>query len=89
MYKLITEDGQPLGILATVQTFRGETCILTDWQSPRHSGSTGRVYIQTLGSDFTREVYPGVIGAKFVYVPGSDHTRIESELAAIGGEGEA
>jgi hypothetical protein len=47
--------------------FRGEAAIVTGWQEPRHSGSTGRVYVKEMGDKgFTGEYYPSVYGMKWV-----------------------
>ncbi len=72
MYKLIANNVRTLAIGGTVETFRGVTYILTGWEYPRHSGSTGRVYIQADNSDCPLAAYPSVIGAKFVHVPGEE-----------------
>src|ERR1700751_1606864 len=48
----------------TVTTFRGEKGKLISIEAPRHSGSTGRVYVQ-LGSRYA-EFFPTVINAKIV-----------------------
>jgi len=46
-------------------TFRGETVTVVSCESPRHEGSTGRVYC--LDAEGRRNGwYPSVIGAKFV-----------------------
>ena len=47
--------------------FRGDAAIITGWQEPRHSGSTGRVYVKEMSDQgFTGEYYPSVYGLKWV-----------------------
>jgi hypothetical protein len=64
--KLINETtGVQLTIGDTVKTFRGGFGRLTAMRPPHHSGSTGSVFIER-ADGFEQEVYPSVIGAKFV-----------------------
>lgn len=65
-YKLIDErTGNEIKSGEKVTTFRGETYELTDFSPPKHSASTGRVYLADDEGN-TMEFYPGVIGAKIV-----------------------
>ncbi len=51
-------------------TFRGEAVIVTGWQEPRHAGSTGRVYCQSMDeSKWQNSWYPSVIGAVWIGEP--------------------
>lgn len=44
---------------------KGSPVEITGWQEPRHSGSTGRVYIRYLNGGQDAEYFPSVIGAEF------------------------
>ncbi len=46
-----------------VTTFRGEPGVLKTIRP--NEGKHGRVYVKLNGSEFSREFYPGVIGAEF------------------------
>jgi len=48
--------------------FRGERWKLIGAQPPRHEGSTGRVYVESLTDRaFAREFFPSVFGLKWNY----------------------
>ncbi len=48
-------------------TFRGDPVIVEGWSEPRHTGSTGRVYIKEMRDHgCSGEYYPSVIGAVWV-----------------------
>ena len=66
--KLINEKtGNEVKTGAVVHCFRGEAAIVTGWAQPRHSGSTGRVYVREMNEQgFTGEYYPSVYGLKWV-----------------------
>lgn len=66
--KLIKETtGEEVKTGAVVHDFRGDAAIVTGWAQPRHSGSTGRVYVKEMGDrGFTGEYYPSVYGLKWV-----------------------
>jgi len=50
-----------------VHDFRGKAAYVTGWATPRHSGSTGRVYVKEMNDQgFTGEYYPSVYGLKWV-----------------------
>jgi hypothetical protein len=59
-----TNEAVKVGDIA--KTFRGETVTVTGFEQPRHSGSTGRVYVKFEGFEETREFFPGVIGARWI-----------------------
>jgi hypothetical protein len=66
MWKLIDEKtGAEIKSGDPVTTFRGEKYELTDFAPPKHSASTGRVYLEDENGN-TVEFYPGVINAKIV-----------------------
>ncbi len=46
------------------KTFRGEKVVVIGMTPPRHSGSTGRVYVQT--GDMRREFFPSVCNMEWV-----------------------
>jgi hypothetical protein len=48
-----------------VTTFRGETYELRDFAPPKHSASTGRIYLADDDGNIS-EFYPGVIDAKII-----------------------
>lgn len=66
--KLVRETtGQPIKTGDVVHDFRGKAAYVTGWALPKHSGSTGRVYVKEMterGAD--REFYPSVYGLKWV-----------------------
>lgn len=45
----------------TPKSFRGDLMQVVTIERPRHSGSTGRVYLRGAGSIWAREFTPGVI----------------------------
>lgn len=64
-HKLVDEhtcDEIPIG--SKRKTFRGEEVVVKDFEPPKHSGSTGRVYV-TFKSG-SASYFPSVIGAKIV-----------------------
>lgn len=68
MLVLVSEkNGRRVRVGETVTTFRGEQAKLVRTEWPRHSGSTGRVYIEEDGQ--LNGYYPSVIGAKWVEAP--------------------
>lgn len=63
---LVRANGSPLKVGDLVTTFRGEIGVLTGWREPAHSGSTGRVYVSDVGSEYheyAHEWFPSVIDA--------------------------
>jgi len=66
--KLIYETtGKPVNTGDVAHDFRGDAAIVTGWQEPRHSGSTGRVHVKEMNEQgFTGEYYPSVYGMKWV-----------------------
>lgn len=46
--------------------FRGNTCILTSWEPPQRSASTGRVYVKPVGGMFETGYSPSVFNMAFV-----------------------
>jgi hypothetical protein len=59
-------DNTEVKVGDTVTTFRGEIATLTDMQPPKHSGSTGRVYVKFPQYDNPQSYYPSVIDCHFV-----------------------
>ena len=47
-------------------TVNGEDVVVAMIEEPQHLGSTGRVYVNTQGSEFTRSYFPSVIGAHWI-----------------------
>jgi hypothetical protein len=48
--------------------FRGEEYVITSFQPPKHSGSTGRVYVKPEGADgdrYSQGYYPSVFDAEY------------------------
>lgn len=66
--RLINEKtGNEVKTGEVVHDFRGEAAIITGWQEPRHSASTGRVHVKEMNEQgFTGEYYPSVYGLKWV-----------------------
>lgn len=66
--KLIREKtGEQINTGEVVHDFRGDAAIITGWQEPRHSGSTGRVYVREMNEQgFEGSYYPSVYGLKWV-----------------------
>ena len=55
----------------TITSFRGELAFLVGGQPPRHSASTGRVYVREKadienGEQYSREYFPSVFGLEWV-----------------------
>jgi hypothetical protein len=48
----------------TVTDFRGDKAVVTGREEPRHSGSTGRVYVRANG--WTNGFYPSVFDMKWI-----------------------
>jgi hypothetical protein len=49
-----------------VHDFRGRPAYVTGWATPRHGGSTGRVYVKIMSDHaFDAEYYPSVYGLKW------------------------
>lgn len=59
------ETGKEVQVGDVAKTFRDEVVTVTGVEEPRHSGSTGRVYVKFDGADRSREFFPSVIGAKW------------------------
>ena len=67
MKLIYTDTGEPVNTGDIARTFRNEPVIVTGWAEPKHSGSTGRVYLREMGDQrFEGEYYPSVIGAQWV-----------------------
>ena len=64
MYILVDKDGNEVKRGAKLTTFRGESCTLENFYPPRHTGSTGRVFVNLNGN--TYEFYPSVVNCKIV-----------------------
>jgi hypothetical protein len=63
---LLNKQGQPVNTGDTARAFDGEILIITGWQEPRHSGSTGRIYTMTTdGRQTHSEYYPSVCDMRF------------------------
>lgn len=59
--KLINQQGHTVNVGDIVHDFRGKAAIVTGWQAPRHSGSTGRVNIKEMDErGLSASYYPGV-----------------------------
>lgn len=62
-----SSDGSIVNIGDRLLTFRGEMVEVTDFREPRHTGSSGRVYVKFAnGQD--REFFPNVIDCEIVSV---------------------
>jgi hypothetical protein len=67
MYLIYEDTNEPVNTGDIARTFRGEPVIVTGWQEPRHSGSTGRVHVQSMDeSKWHQSFYPSVCGMKWV-----------------------
>lgn len=44
----------------------GQTVIVTGWSEPHKPSSSGKVYVEYPGRDWSMTYYPTVIGAKFI-----------------------
>lgn len=59
--RLINKQGSTVNIGDIVHDFRGKAAIVTDWALPKHSGSTGCVYIKEMDErGLTGGYYPSV-----------------------------
>lgn len=59
--KLVHKDtGVEVEVGETVTDFRGDKAIVTGMEKPRHSASTGRVYVRPLDAEWTQGYYPSV-----------------------------
>lgn len=69
MFKLINDKtGLEVSIGDKAVTFRGEAVTITGFEPPRHSGSTGKVYV-TYDEDGRRGgYYPSVIDCSYKVV---------------------
>ena len=65
--KLVRETtGQPIKTGEVVHDFNGKAAYVTGWAPPKHSGSTGRVYVKEMSDQgFSGEYYPSVYGLKW------------------------
>jgi len=67
MRKLVHKDTQlEVEKGETVIDFRGDSAIVTGWEEPRHSGSTGRVYVRPVDAEWTQGYYPSVFDLKWI-----------------------
>jgi len=59
-------SGKLVTIGDKVTDFRGEKAVITDVEMPRHSGSTGRVYVRNEHPHgFVQGFYPSVFGLEW------------------------
>ncbi len=49
-----------------VTDFRGDHAFVTGREEPRHSASTGRVYVRPVDSEHTHGYYPSVFDLKWI-----------------------
>jgi len=57
---------QPVKTGDVVHDFRGRPAFVTGWATPRHGGSTGRVYVKIMSDHaLDAEYYPSVYGLKW------------------------
>ena len=59
MILIHSATGQPVKLGDAVRDFRGDPAKVTSWELPRHSGSTGRVYVVT-PEGWIQGYYPAV-----------------------------
>jgi hypothetical protein len=53
-----------------VHDFRGDAAIVTDWELPKHSASTGRVYVKEMNErGMTAGYYPSVYNLAWAGTP--------------------
>jgi hypothetical protein len=53
-----------------VHDFRGDAAIVTDWALPKHSASTGRVYVKEMNErGITAGYYPSVYNLTWAGTP--------------------
>ena len=65
--KLVYEkDSREVHVGDSVETFRGEKCVVRSIEKPHHGGSTGRVYVNIETDEGRRGFFPSVIGAKWI-----------------------
>jgi hypothetical protein len=60
-----TRTGKPVAKGEEVTDFRGEKAIVVGWEEPRHSGSTGRIYVRPQGAKLDEGYYPSVYDCEF------------------------
>lgn len=63
---LVNKNGTEVKRGDKVVDFRGEAHIVTGWQLPKHSGSTGRVNVKKVGGRFESEFFPSVFDMAWV-----------------------
>ena len=63
---VLVESGRVIEVGDRLPDFRGDMVTVQGMTPPRHSGSTGRVYVLPDGSTMRREFFPSVIGAAWV-----------------------
>jgi hypothetical protein len=67
---LVNKHGVTINIGDIVHDFRGDAAIVTDWELPKHSGSTGRVYIKEMNErGTTAGYYPSVYNLTWADTP--------------------
>jgi hypothetical protein len=69
MKLIYTATGEEVKVGDGVTLDKGENLVITSIEKPKHSGSTGRVYVELAdqrGVHYARGYYPSVIGAKWV-----------------------
>lgn len=63
--KLVTKDGRAVMPGDKFLDFRGEkTFVVQGWKVPQ-GNSGGKISVTEVGSEYTREVYPTVLGLEF------------------------
>ena len=66
--KLInSKTKQPVHIGEVAHDFRGKAAVITGWQVPQHTGSTGRIDIREMDEHgLSASYYPSVYGMEWV-----------------------
>lgn len=57
---LCRKDGSPVSVGDVLTDFRGDKATVTGGEPPRHSASTGRIYVREEGREYTCEFFPSV-----------------------------
>jgi hypothetical protein len=60
MFKLVNEEGLEVKVGDKVKCFRGEEYELKGFTPPKHSASTGRVYVKKPDNEYGRDFFPSV-----------------------------
>lgn len=64
--KLVNKTGAEVKRGDKAVDFHGESYVVTNWEHPHHSASTGCVYVKNVGGMFERGYFPSVFDMAFI-----------------------